>query len=70
MKVEVAVVQLDDFGDPISTGVGNVVFGIFGLCLTGVEGYADECWKAPGVGYDIGVLYPTGHLPLSPYELR
>jgi len=60
MKVEVA---FDGYGDPLPGSdnlvFGNVVFGIFGLCLTGVEGSADECWKAPGVGYDI-VLMTSG----------
>ena len=70
MKVEVQQVQLDDQGNINSTSVGTVVFGIFGLCLTGIEAYYNQCWKTPGVGYDIGVLYSTEYLPSSPHKLR
>ena len=70
MKVEAQQLQSDD-GGFASTGFSNVVFGIFGFCATGAEGDATNgCWKAPGVGYNIGGLYPKGYLPSSPYEWR
>ncbi len=45
--------------------VFNIVFGIFGFCITGAE---TECWNR-GVGYDIGGLY-SGPLPHFLQALR
>ena len=43
----------------------NIVFGIFGFCITGAE---TKCWNT-GVGYDIGGLY-LGPLPHFLQALR
>ena len=60
--MNVIVTYLDD---DLSLMVFNIVFGIFGFCITGAE---TVCWNG-GVGYDIGGLHFPFPIFYKPYEL-